>query len=162
MNFVISIFQIKRSVVIQFIKELNNETLIPQAKTLPDVGSTFSYREPSSWWRGAGCRGGSRYVEGCWGFPLLENKKVSWCFGFLVSKIYQTILCFQEDIDLISKMLKISLNESSSLLGARLSKMSTFFDFQKLTCANNIFWIWNVPGSVLVLFRYPGVSKDRK
>ena len=39
-----------------------------------------------------GCRGGSRYVEGWWGFPLLENKKVyfvpSLCLLFVV------VLCF--------------------------------------------------------------------
>ena len=34
------------------------------------------------------CRGGSRYVEGCWGFPYLKSFLVSWfwfswCFGFL-------------------------------------------------------------------------------
>ena len=30
-------------------------------------------------------RGGSRYVEGCWGFPYVEMKKVAWFLGFLVS-----------------------------------------------------------------------------
>ena len=28
-----------------------------------------------------GCKGGSRYVEGCWGFPYLKMKKVSWFLG---------------------------------------------------------------------------------
>ena len=50
-----------------------------------------------------GCRGGSRYVEGCWGFPDLEIKKfkVSWfqsflAFGFLVSWFQRTFCVFTE------------------------------------------------------------------
>ena len=35
-----------------------------------------------------GCMGGNRNVEGCWGFPYLKIKRVSWFlfYGFLVSK----------------------------------------------------------------------------
>ena len=29
-----------------------------------------------------GCRGGSRYVDGCWGFPYLKIKKVFWVLAF--------------------------------------------------------------------------------
>ena len=42
-----------------------------------------------------GCRGGSRYVEGCWAFPHLKIKQVFWFLGFLrfmdfrISKICQ-------------------------------------------------------------------------
>ena len=42
-------------------------------------------------------------------------------FGFLVSKNYKiSIPCFQEDLDPISKILRISLNGSSSFFGVRL------------------------------------------
>ena len=45
---------------------------------------------------------------------------VLWFYGFLVSKYQIYISCFQEDIDLISTIFKILLNESSGCLGARL------------------------------------------
>ena len=40
------------------------------------------------------CRGGSRYVKGCWGFPYLQRKrfKVSW---FLVSWFQQLFYVFK-------------------------------------------------------------------
>ena len=31
-----------------------------------------------------GCMGGSRYVEGCWGFPYLKIKIQGVCVGFVV------------------------------------------------------------------------------
>ena len=63
-------------------------------------------------------QGWCRYVRGRWGFPYLEIRK---CLVFLVSKIYQIATpCFQEDIDLISKRFKISLDVSSGLFGVRL------------------------------------------
>ena len=69
-----------------------------------------------------GCKGGTRYVEGCWGFPYLKIKKCKVSrvlfFGFLVStktfvfsKGFVTydqmpIPCFSIYIDLISMILK--------------------------------------------------------
>ena len=38
-----------------------------------------------------GCRGGSRYVERCWGFPYLKIKKF---LGFLVSGCGLRFVCF--------------------------------------------------------------------
>ena len=37
-----------------------------------------------------GCRGGSWYFEGCWGFPYLKTKrfKVVWFYGFMVLWLY--------------------------------------------------------------------------
>ena len=64
--------------------------------------------------------------------PVFENKKISWflscsCPGF---KIYQiAISCFLEDIDLISKLFKISLDGSSGFSGARLFKTCQTFGF---------------------------------
>ena len=85
-----------------------------------------------------GCRGGSVYVKGVlgfWGFGFLVSK----ILGFLVSKIlgvlvstfqsfkdstipyYQiSISCFLVDIDRTSKTLKILLDGSLGLFGARL------------------------------------------
>ena len=89
-----------------------------------------------------GCRGGSRYVEGCLGFPYLKIKKflgllvfgllVVRLLGFLVLKSPLNIFkryvtyaqmsnsCFFIEIDLISRILKMSLDGSSGFFGARL------------------------------------------
>ena len=46
---------------------------------------------------------------------------VSTSLGFEVAKIYQTFIsCFQEDIDLVSKIFKILLDGSSGFVGAHL------------------------------------------
>ena len=84
-----------------------------------------------------GCRGGSRYVEGCPGFSYLQIKKllvllVSWLLGFKISFMFLcfqkrfvtwhqvSISCFLMDIDLISKILKILLDGPSGFFGAHL------------------------------------------
>ena len=66
---------------------------------------------------------------------------VPWFYGFLVSKMYQlSISCFLEDIDLRSKIFKISLKECSSLFGARLFHDRTKMGFRHLYIyTNNIF-----------------------
>ena len=93
------------------------------------------------WGWGEGRRGG------WWGFPWLKMKKslgflVSWCrsfllcflvisfLGFFVSKIYQ--ISILEDIDLISKICKSSLDGSSVLFGARLFPNRQQLDFRSL------------------------------
>ena len=90
------------------------------------------------WWSGAGVgvgmlRGkgvlsflGSKFL----GFLFLKfhgpdfrllGTKVVWFIGLKVSKIYQiSISCFQEGIDLVSKISEILLDGSSGLFGARL------------------------------------------
>ena len=53
---------------------------------------------------------------------------VVWCHGFLVSKIYQmSISCFQEDIDLISKIFKIWLDGSSGFSAPVFSKIAAIW-----------------------------------
>ena len=62
-----------------------------------DYGTTQTGYETTP----VGCRGGNRYVEGCWGFPYLKIKKkfigfvcfrvwlvVFWCYGVVVSRLY--------------------------------------------------------------------------
>ena len=103
--------------------------------------------------RVVGCKGGSRYVEGCWGLLYLKMEKcfgflvlgflvscflVYWFIGFKVSKIYQiSISCFLIDIDHISKLFKILLNGSAGFFGATFSKIVNkwiydFFTFVKI------------------------------
>ena len=68
------------------------------------------------------CRGGSRYVERCWGFPYLKIQKLPIChFMFLV------------DLKFISKILKNCLRGSSSLFGVRL-RLFNFSKLQKSKC----------------------------
>ena len=103
--------------------------------------------------RVVGCRGGSRCVEVCCGFPYLNIKKgflVSWLFGslvfgFLVSWFEKTLMFSKDicdmlpnfnfmiliDIDPISKIFKIVLDGSSGLLGARLFQKCQFGGFPK-------------------------------
>ena len=72
-------------------------------------------------------QGGSRYVEVCWRFPHLKLKKVLglwFCFFCFVSLVRNftklPFSCFQEDIDLISKISEMLFNGSSSFFGACL------------------------------------------
>ena len=92
-----------------------------------------------------GCKGVSRYVEGCWGFPHLKSKKfissfcIVWCWfiGFKNPYIFKNT-CYMLanfdfvlliDIDLISMILEISLNGSSSFFGACLFEHCQHFGF---------------------------------
>ena len=75
--------------------------------------------------------------------------------------MYQSsISCFQEDIDPISKILKILLNRSSGIVGARLfdfcQKKWSFeiVRFKKIICSNS-------PGVLSIFLRCPGVSRDK-
>ena len=104
-----------------------------------------------------GCRGGSRYLEGCWdsltwkwkglrflGFLVsrILGFRVAWFLGFEVSwfqsfkdsmiPYYQIpSSCFLIDIDLTSKIFRMSLDGSSGLSGARL--FPTFSNNMKST-----------------------------
>ena len=56
------------------------------ARKMPDIALTKLQRimwdHPSGYGTmSVWCRGGSRYVEGCWGFAHLKIKKVSWFLG---------------------------------------------------------------------------------
>ena len=94
--------------------------------------------------RVAGCRGGSRYVKGCWGFPNLTSLLIYWFLGFgflgfLVSSFQSSLVawfqrledsiiphyqipisCFPKDIDAIPNICKILSDGSSGWFGAHL------------------------------------------
>ena len=67
------------------------------------------------------CRGASRNVEGCWGFPYLKIQKLpNFHFMLLI------------DVKFISKVFKICLRESSSFPGARL-RLFNFSEIEQKT-----------------------------
>ena len=68
-------------------------------------------------------QGGSRYVEGCGGFPYLKIEKFAY-FPFM----------FLIDMKFISNILKICSRGSSSFVGARL-RLSDFSKFQNFKIA---------------------------
>ena len=80
--------------------------------------------------RVVGCRGGSRYIAGSWGFSTWKAYWFLglWFLGSNFSKIYQSFIsCFLKDTGPISKIFKILLGGSAGLFGARLfEKCQTF------------------------------------
>ena len=106
-----------------------------------------------------GCRGGSRYVD-CFMVLWLYGFLVFWCYGFLVSTICQiSISCFQEGIDLISKLFEILLNGFPSFVGARL--FQTWSNISKLWISQTFIFIKNkCSHSFLYRSTYFGVFKS--
>ena len=95
-----------------------------------------------------------------YGFTILcfYGCVVLWFCGFEVFRIFNSWLLI--DIDFISIALDISLDGSAGIFGACLFprvKQIRFTIFE--IYENNIFE--NVPGIILVCFRYPGVSRDK-
>ena len=88
------------------------------------------------------CRGGTRYVEGCWGF--LTWKWKSFC------RIYQiSISCFLKHMKFISKIVNKCLQVFSSLPGAHLLKI-WYFRFQWSKFQNSSIKLF-----ILYIFKYP-------
>ena len=116
-------------------------TKYARKKCQTDYGTT------SIWYRG-----GSRYVEECWGFRYLKIKKISCFLGFLcfmdirISKIYQdtTIvkLCF-----FVSTLWECNCfgpNKSSTVLNIykRCSKIfPRYSDLLSFSCFQILFWL---------------------
>ena len=117
--------------------------------------------------RVVGCRGGSQYVEGYWGFPYLKITKF---LDFLVSKNYQiSISCFLEDIDPICRISKKNLRRVGGIC-RRLSfrKMSAFWvsnilRFTNIIClqiSRDFRYLW-VPPKIKI-FDFGGCGRVQK
>ena len=118
-------------------------------------------------------RGGSRYVEGCWGFPYLKISKilVSWFLGFLASRFISFLVSWflgsnkLPNYQCMFSVCKILISyprfqDFTSLFGACLFETCRHvgFHFLKLT---KIVCFKSVPGLFLVVVRYPLVLGAR-
>ena len=103
----------------------------------------------------------------CFMVPEFKNlwfycSLVLWFHGFLASKVHRvSISCFQEDLDLISNVFKISLYGSSGFFGASLFENYHCLDFPKFDICKNHIFSKMLHGFSLISFRCPGVPKDR-
>ena len=86
------------------------------------------------------------FVEGYWGLLYLKIRKVSWFLGFLglgflVAKntTKKNTPCFLEDIDLISRIFKISLDGSAGFPAPAFSDIVNFMGFQSFEIFKNVF-----------------------
>ena len=122
---------------------------------------SYAIRKSTVW-----CRGGSRYVEGCWGFPYLRIQKLPSChFMFLIY------------IKCVSNILQICAQRSSSFSSARLRlfnfskfpnfkifkvskyKVPTFRNAQKQSFGNSYFRKCEFPNFTITNFK---VSKGHE